>query len=138
MAHPKGLLQTGNQPADRATGHIMMSGMSRMAMHGWVAGLAVVLLACSAPEPMGDLLHIQDDQFRIGNPSREHAWATGIACGGTENDAVVNAQDVAQFNLRNLTGAARYRVQYRVLRRIPTQGRACVEVEALAISVRSR
>jgi len=101
-------------------------------------GLAALALGCSAPEPTGDLLHIQDDQFRVGNLSRESAWATGIGCAGTENDAVGNAQDIAEFNLRNLTGAARYRIQYRVLRKIPTQGRACVEVEAQAISLRSR
>ena len=116
-----------------------MNGMMRLAVNGSVAALAALLLACSAPEPTGDLLHIQDDQFRIGNPSKEHAWATGIGCAGTENDALANAQDVAQFNLRNLTGAARYRVQYRVLRKVPNpQGRACVEVGAQAISLRSR
>jgi hypothetical protein len=100
--------------------------------------LAALALGCSAEVEDRDLRHIQDDQFAIGNLSKEKAWATGIGCGGSDGDAVANAQKVAEYNLRNLTGSARYRVQYRILRRIPEKNQACVEVEAQAISLRSR
>jgi hypothetical protein len=103
----------------------------------WGIGLAVTIGAC-APAPQGELLRIQDDQFTIGDPSKDRAWATGIGCGGTEGEAVANARNIAQFNLRGLTGAARYRVEYRVLRRVADERQACVEVEARAAALRPR
>ncbi|HEX7926815.1 MAG TPA: hypothetical protein VF678_04425 [bacterium] len=103
-----------------------------------LAAAAALTLACTSPPQDPDLLHIQDDQFSVGDLSKDKAWATGIGCGGSDGDAVANAQKIAEYNLRNLTGAARYRVQYRILRRIPDKAKACVEVEAQAFSLRSR
>ncbi len=106
------------------------------------SALAVLLtglvLGCSAEPPLGELARIQDDQFSIGNLTRDRAWATGIGCGGSEGEAIAKAQDIAQFNLRSLTGASQYRVQYRVLRQMPQPGQACWEVEAKAVPLRMR
>src|SRR5262245_54691174 len=101
--------------------------MRRVAMALCGAVLVSALAAgCSKEVVDRDLRNIQDDRFSIGNLSKEQAWATGIGCAGTDGDAVANAQKVAEFNLRNLTGSARYRVQYRVLKRIPEKHQACV------------
>lgn len=108
--------------------------MKRLA---WGIGLAAAIAAC-APAPEGELRRIQEDQFIIGDLSKNRAWATGIGCGGTEGDAIANARKIAQFNLRGLTGAARYRVEYRVLRRVEGESQACVEVEARAAALRMR
>lgn len=98
----------------------------------------VAVVAACTPANQGELLRIQDDQFAIGDISKNRAWATGIGCGGTEEDAIANARKIAQFNLRGLTGAAQYRVDYRVLRRVEGESQACVEVEARAVALRMR
>ena len=101
--------------------------------------LGIAVLGCSSPKQDLDLVHIQDDQYAIDNPSKDRAIATGIGCGAFVKDAVANAQDIAQFNLRTLTGAGKYRVEYRVLHSVPPQqGQACVEVEAKAVPLRMR
>lgn len=104
-----------------------------------VALLLLTLLGgCSAEPPLGDLDRIQDDQYSIANPSRDRASATGIGCAATAGDAVAKARDIAQFNLRTLTGAGRYRVQYRTLREVHQPGQACWEVEAKAVPLTVR
>ncbi len=113
-------------------------GATRVTRSAGVLLLVTLLWACSAEPPLGDLDRIQDDQYRIGNPSRDRALATGIGCAGSQGDALGKAQDIAQFNLRTLTGAARYRVQYRTLREFQQPGQSCMEVEAKAVPLRTR
>jgi hypothetical protein len=95
------------------------------------------LVACTAA-PSGDLKFIQDDQYRIENPSRERAKATGIGCGETEKEAQGKAQRTAEFNLRSLTGSERYRVRFRALGRVPDADRMCWEEEAEAFPTSTR
>jgi hypothetical protein len=99
------------------------------------AGLA--LAACSEPA-RGNLKYIEQDQFAIDHPSRDRALATGIGCGFTLQEAERRAQETASFNLRRLTGDARYRVEFTRLREVPDPHRACVELEARAIPPRLR
>lgn len=95
-------------------------------------GLLVLLAACAA-ERGGEVYGTRDDQHRIANPSRQHARATGTGCADSERLARISAARVARYNLRSLTGAARYVVS--VERRdtyTREDGQVCVEVEALA------
>ncbi len=85
------------------------------------------------PAPQGDLLHIQEEQHQIGNPSRDQATATGIGCGGSDKAALADARRVAEYNLRSLTGEAHYYVQFRTLRQIADPTQQCVEVQAQAV-----
>jgi len=109
-----------------------------------VALLAVLLLpagaflaGCAAQEPEepADVRfpYIQDPNFKLKNPSRVHASATGIGCGGTEVEALVEARRTAHYNLRGVTGNQTYRVEYVLLREVPKEGLHCVEVEARAV-----
>jgi hypothetical protein len=97
-------------------------------------GLVLLGSGCGGqPRPADELRNIQEDRHRIADPSRLHALATGIGCGGTRQDALTSAQRVAQFNLRSLTGEARYLVEFAVLRELPEPQRYCVEVSARAV-----
>jgi hypothetical protein len=102
----------------------------------WMA-IAAALMACSS-EPRGNLKYIEQDQFAIGNPSKDRALATGIGCGFTMHEAEAAAEEVAQFNLRRLTGEARYRVEFTRLREIPDTQKACIELQARAVPPRLR
>jgi hypothetical protein len=92
---------------------------------------ALLAAACSSPPP-GQLDFIQPDAFAIANPSRTHASASGIGCGFTEKEALLVAQRVSAYNLRSLTGPARYQVAFEVLRTFPRDKEHCVEVAARA------
>ena len=95
---------------------------------------AAILLACGAPQPpQGELLNIQDDQHEIANPSKLHATATGMGCGTTKEEALTSARRVAQFNLRSLSGQARYLVAFELLNERPNSDGICVEVAARAM-----
>lgn len=97
---------------------------------------AVVMLALAACT--GDLERaerfpfIHEPNFKIKNPSRDHASATGIGCGGTEKEALMEARNTARFNLRGVSGNANYKIRYQLLREIPEDGKICVEVNATA------
>ena len=77
--------------------------------------------------------YIQDDKFDIENPSQTEASATGIACGDSEKDALKKARKTAHYNLRGITGNAKYAVLFSLPREVPEEGRFCVEVKAQAI-----
>ena len=78
------------------------------------------------------LPYIQDPNFKIRNLSADRASATGIACAGTQREAVLLARRTAHYNLRGVTGNARYRIRYALPRPLPEKGEFCVEVEATA------
>ena len=102
----------------------------------WLA-LGVLLLAgCGPPRPVGELRAIKDDQFRIAHPSEIGATATGAACGGTSQEALTSAQRVAQFNLRRLTGPARYNVRLDPVSERHTPEGVCIEVSATSVEPR--
>jgi hypothetical protein len=105
---------------------------------GWalpgVALLGLALLAgCGAPRPTGELLGIQDDQHAIAHPSKIGASATGSGCGTTQKEALTSARRVAQFNLRTLTGEARYNVRFDLVSETQTPQGFCVELSAKAV-----
>jgi hypothetical protein len=97
---------------------------------------AVVMLALAACT--GDLEraerfpYIHEPNFKIENPSRDHASATGIGCGGTEKEALMEARITARFNLRGVSGNGNYKIRYLLLREIPKDEKFCVEVKATA------
>ena len=99
--------------------------------------LAVFLPACSSdkpPElPFGHLPFIEDDRHNIENPSKDRALATGTGCGYSPGKALSVARKIAEFNLRGLTGEARYGIRFRTVKFMPEPGRICVEVSAQAI-----
>lgn len=86
------------------------------------------------PRPAGELLGIEDDQHRIANPARIGASATGKGCGVTRQEALTSAQRVAHFNLRSLTGQARYNVRFDLVAETRTTQGVCIEVSALAVA----
>jgi hypothetical protein len=104
----------------------------------WLGALAAVLAACSAPPPRGNLQYVEQDTFRIENPSPDRALATGIGCAFTVGEAETRAREIATFNLRRLTGNAHYRVEYSRLRETPEDNQVCVEYQAQAIPPRFR
>ena len=103
----------------------------------WMGGVAALLLlvltaGCGKPDIKGELSRIADDKYRIEDPSPRNALATGVGCGGTQDEALINARRIAKFNLRSLTGPARYSVSFKTLRTIPDEKETCVEVSARA------
>lgn len=100
--------------------------------------LLVFLPACAKDPPPGvefpftEFPFTQDDRHSIENPSKDRALATGIGCGISLEHALSVAQRIAQFNLRGLTGEARYRIKFRTLKTMPEPARICVEVSAQA------
>lgn len=79
------------------------------------------------------LPYIQDENFKIENPSRDEASATGIACAGSDAGALKAAKKTARYNLRGVTGNASYNIRFTLLRELPEKGAFCVEVEAQAV-----
>ena len=77
--------------------------------------------------------YIHDPNFKVENPSRDRASATGIGCGGTEKDALLAAQNTAKFNLRGVTGNGNYKIRFDLVREMPEDMRFCVEVKATAV-----
>jgi hypothetical protein len=116
----------------RATG-----GAVRRARPGLGALLALCALlalgACAAPRPTGELLGIQDDQHAIANPGKIGASATGQGCGLTLQEALTSARRVAHFNLRTLTGEARYNVRYDLVSQTANPQGVCVVLSAQAV-----
>jgi hypothetical protein len=95
--------------------------------------LLSVLTAGCAATPEGDLAQIQDQAYRIGNLSRDRAWATGTGCAPTKQGAVAKARAIATFNLRSLTGPARYAVEFHALGPAQGAGPECWAIEARAV-----
>ena len=101
-----------------------------------LALLAVLAAACAETrngEKSGNLPYIEDRNFQVENPSKDHASATGIGCGGTENEALLDARNTARFNLRGVTGNATYKIRFTHVRDIPREGLFCMEVKATAV-----
>ena len=102
------------------------------------AALGVVLAVAALPGcggkplPTGELLGIQADQHRIEHPAKLGARATGLGCGADSGTAMASARRVAQFNLRRLTGEARYVVHFDRLGERRGAQEVCVEVAATA------
>ncbi len=131
----------------RAAGNINTPTGGRAILWLLLLGAAAVLAAgCAASvtygeAPMngddgkqgGELQRVRDENFKLSNPSRNAASATGVGCGGTKAEALGEARRTALFNLRGVTGNANYRVRYALLRELPRPGTICVEVEARAL-----
>ena len=101
-----------------------------------MALLAVLAAACSETrngEESSRPPYIEDRNFQVENPSRDHASATGIGCGGTEKEALLDARNTARFNLRGVTGNATYKIRFTHVRDIPREGLVCMEVKATAV-----
>ena len=93
--------------------------------------ISTLVAGCSALLE-SELARILDQAFNIGALTKKNPWATGIGCGGTKKDALDNARNVAQYNLRSLTGPTRYRVEYSTKGPAKNAGPGCWEVEARA------
>ena len=120
-------------PAPGVPTRVPQAGGLPVRCTAWLA-LGVLLLAgCGPPRPVGELRAIQDDQFRIAHPSQIGATATGAACGSTSQEALTSAQRVAQFNLRRLTGPARYNVRLDPVSERHTPEGVCIEVSATSV-----
>src|SRR5579863_8322772 len=98
--------------------------------------LGLLVAACSSPPPRGNLQYLDPDTYSIGNPSRDRATATGIGCAFSAHDARQRAEEVSQFNLRRLTGDARYNVQFTLLKETDEPNRVCFEHKARAVPSR--
>ena len=136
----------GNRPASNNNARSRRTG-SRAIVWLLPLGVAAVLAAgCAASGPYagtpvngdddeqgGELRRVRDENFKLTNPSRDAASATGIGCGGTKAEALGEARRTAQFNLRGVTGNANYRIRYSVLRELPRPDTICLEVEARAL-----
>ena len=107
------------------------AGRSRPA--AWLVLGLLLLAGCGQPKAPPELRAIQDDQFRIAHPSQIGATATGIGCGATRQEALTSAQRVAQFNLRRLTGEARYNVRIDPLSEKHMPEAVCIEVSATSV-----
>ena len=79
-----------------------------------------------------ELGNIGDKRHSVINPSRQNAEATGIGCGPSRADALKSALRVALFNLREVTGNARYQVEYQVIDEKPGVEEYCLEMAAKA------
>ncbi len=110
----------------------------RLAAFKWAALLVLVLatlpaVSCSGPEPpTGERGNILDDAHRILRPGVIDAQATGVGCGGSSKEALTSARRVAKYNLRSLTGPARYLVRFRKEGEFTRGEQTCVEVVASA------
>jgi hypothetical protein len=98
---------------------------------------ATVLAACSAP-PRGNLRYLEPESYRIENPSADRALVTGKACAFAVHEAEQRAQEIANFNLRRLTGDAPYRIEFSRLSETTEGNQVCVEMQAQAIPHRFR
>ena len=116
-----------------------VSASQRLPTVVWaLAGLCSVFAAwsCSPPPPKGNLQYIEQDTFRIENPSADRAVATGIGCGFTFGEAEQAARDTSSFNLRRVTGSTRYRIEFSRLSETVQSNKVCVEVQAKAVPPR--
>lgn len=96
--------------------------------------LALVLGACNGePLPPGERRYTHDSQHRIADPGVIGASATGTGCAVSRRRALTIARRVAQFNLRSLTGAARYNVRFDLVSETSDAQGYCVEFSARAI-----
>lgn len=111
-------------------------------------GLSLLLTQCSGSEEpkrprkvrerikrdLGgrELGNIGDKRHSVINPSKRNAEATGIGCGPSRADAIKTARRVAMFNLRGVTGSARYKVEFKVVDEKPGVREYCLEMSAKA------
>ncbi|MEE8394973.1 MAG: hypothetical protein V3S29_02890 [bacterium] len=99
------------------------------------AALAALLAGCGQPPPPAGA---RDTGYRVRNPSATRASVTGRGCGGTPKEAVAAARQDAAYNLRSVTGPARYEIAYTMLDKTVAGGQICVETEATAAPTRRR
>lgn len=121
----------------RASVRLPRAALAVALLAGLLLPAGAFLAGCTteAPPPTTEerFPYIQDPNFKLKNPSRARATATGIGCGGSEVEALVEARRTAHYNLRGVTGNETYRVEYLLLREVPREGLHCVEVEARAV-----
>lgn len=115
---------------------------------GCLLGLSLLLAQCSGSEEpkraknvrerirrdLGgrELGNIGDKRHSVFNPSKRNAEATGVGCGPTRAGAIKTARRVSLFNLRGVTGNARYQVKFKVIDEKPGVKKYCVEMSARA------
>lgn len=104
------------------------------------AALAALLAGCGQPPPPASTAPAgaRDTGYRVRNPSATRASVTGRGCGGTAKEAVAAARQDAAYNLRSVTGPARYEIAYTMLDQTVAGGQICVETEATATPSRRR
>ncbi len=105
----------------------------------WLAGLTLLLAGCSSNEidagaEMGKLEFVKDENFKLTDPDRPQAGATGIGCAATPKGAEAEARRTARFNLRGITGNADYNIRFSAPRELSQSEGICVEVNARAVS----
>ena len=104
-----------------------------------LAGLTLLLTGCSSNEidasaDMGKLEFVKDEKFKLTDPGRPRAGATGIGCAATPKGAEAEARRTARFNLRGITGNADYNIRFSSPRELSQSEGICVEVNARAVS----
>ena len=113
------------------------AGSPRERSSPWLGAFAwVILAACSSAPPPGNLQYIEPDTYRVENPSPDRALVTGIGCAPTAREAEERAREVSTFNLRRVTGNARYSIEFSRLRETSESSQVCVEMQAQAIPFR--
>jgi hypothetical protein len=95
-----------------------------------VALMLALLAACGPERPRGPLDYTRDENFAIDDPGGRQATATGTGCGYTQNEAIFEARRTANYNLRGVMGAGRYRVDYETMRQYREASRYCADVLA--------
>jgi hypothetical protein len=114
----------------------LMRRWRNVALAAAVAAIALLLAGGCSEGPPGNLRFIQPDAYIIDHPSPDRASATGKGCAFTVSEAEQRAREVSEFNLRRLTGQARYRVEYTRISETQGQSETCVELTAHAVPSR--
>ena len=122
-------------PQSSAGGRFPVGAQLRQ-LAGWSALLLLLLLGGCTEGPLGELRDIRPERHSIADPGVVGASATGRGCGHTRSEALDTARRVAQFNLRSLTGSARYSIRYNLLSETRTEEGVCMEMNALALEPR--
>lgn len=94
--------------------------------------LAACFLVVACTSEQGPFDNLLPGNYQVQNPSRTAASATGTACGFVKKQALIDAEQTASYNLRSVTGPAKYKIRYRLVRVFKDDGRVCAEVEATA------
>lgn len=118
---------------------LLVAPGSATSIRGLIIAVCTVLFAglagCSGKdtERARRFPFIHEPNFKIENPSRDHASATGMGCGGTGKEALLQARNTAKFNLRGVTGNGNYKIRFDLLKETSKEDRICVEVKATAL-----
>ena len=98
-----------------------------------------LIVGCAEISP-NELIFIRDDQREVSAPGIIGAKANGRGCASTKGDALEQAKRSAWYNLRSVTGHARYTITYTITNFVPSvppaQDYFCYEVVAESVGVR--